>query len=50
MPLREVKAIRLMVHDETKDLTPSERAEYYDDVLKRAQERGFKFQTVVSAR
>ena len=25
MPLREVHAIRLMIHDETKDMTPEER-------------------------
>ena len=25
MPLREIHAIRLMIHDETKDMTPEER-------------------------
>ena len=29
MPLREVKAIRLMIHDEIKDMTPSEVTAYY---------------------
>ena len=26
MPLREIHAIRLMIHDETKNMTPEERA------------------------
>ena len=50
MPLREVKAIRLMIYDETKDMTPSERTTYYNDSIKRAQEKGFKFQTAASSR
>ena len=49
MPLREVKAIRLMIHDETKDMTSSERTAYYNDSIKRAQEKGFKLKTVASA-
>ena len=49
MPLREVKAIRLMIHDETKDMTSSERTDYYNESMKRAQERGFNFKTVASA-
>ena len=46
MPLREVKAICLMLHDETKDMTPTERTAYYNDSIKRAQEKGFKLQTI----
>jgi len=30
MPLREVHAIRLMIYDETKDMTPAERTAYYN--------------------
>ncbi|MCL1817198.1 MAG: hypothetical protein FWG43_06330 [Clostridiales bacterium] len=30
MPLREVHAIRLMLYDRTKDMTPSERTAYYN--------------------
>ena len=29
MPLREVHAIRLMIHDEIKDMTSSERTAYF---------------------
>ena len=50
MPLREIKAIRLMIYDETKDMTPTEKTAYYNDSVKRAQEKGFNFQTVTSAR
>jgi hypothetical protein len=51
MPLREVKAIRLMIHDETKDMTSSERTAYYNDSVKRAQEKyGFKLKTAASAK
>jgi hypothetical protein len=28
MPLREIHAIRLMIHDETKDMTPEERTSH----------------------
>jgi hypothetical protein len=48
MPLREVKAIRLMIHDETKGMTPSERTAYYNGSIKRAQEKGFNFKTVTT--
>ena len=44
MPLREVHAIRLMIHDETKNLTPSEKTACYDNVRKEAQEKyGIQF-------
>jgi len=43
MPLREVHAIRLMIYDETKDMTPAERTAYYNRSLTEAQEKyGFK--------
>ena len=51
MPLREVKAIRLMIHDETKDMTSSEVTAYYNESLDRLQEKyGFKFNVVASAK
>ena len=34
MPLREIHAIRLMIYDEIKDMTPAERTAYYNDSLK----------------
>ena|GEM_PF-1625926 len=49
MPLREIKAIRLMIYDETKDMTPTEKTVYYNDSVKRAKEKGFNFQTITSA-
>lgn len=43
MPLREVHAIRLMIYDRTKDMTPEERTAYYHKRLVEAQkEYGFK--------
>ena len=33
MPLREIHAIRLKIHDETKNMTTDERREYYTDGL-----------------
>ena len=50
MPLREIKAIRLMIYDETKDMTPTEKTTYFNDSVMRAQEKGFNFQTISSAR
>lgn len=51
IPLREVKAIRLMIHDETKDMTSSEVTEYYNNSLERIQEKyGFKFKIAASAK
>jgi len=42
-PLREVHAIRLMIYDETKDMTLEERAKYYNDTGKHlADKYGFK--------
>ena len=44
MPLREVKAIRLKIYDEQKDMTSEELNEYYDNVEKKAEsEYGIKF-------
>ena len=44
MPLREVHAIRLMIHDETKDMTADERRAYYNNVRKEAEEKyGIQF-------
>ena len=37
MPLREVHAIRLMIYDETKDMTSAEKTTYYNDSLKEIQ-------------
>jgi len=49
MPLREVKAIRLMIHDEQKDMTADEISDYYTQLEKRVGEQfGLKF--VESAR
>ena len=46
MPLREVKAIRLMIYDEQKDMTPDEIREYYEQLAQRTQkEYGIKFVT-----
>ena len=46
MPLREVKAIRLMIQDEQKNMTPDELREHYENVKKKAQEEfGIKFVT-----
>jgi hypothetical protein len=39
MPLREVHAIRLMMHDETKDMTPAEMRAYYAKAVREAQEK-----------
>jgi len=44
MPLREIKAIRLMIYDRQKDMTPDELRDYYDQIKQRAQkEFGIKF-------
>ena len=37
MPLREVHAIRLMIYEETKDMTSAEKTAYYNDSLKEIQ-------------
>ncbi|MCL2481072.1 MAG: hypothetical protein FWF38_05125 [Spirochaetaceae bacterium] len=31
MPLRKIHAIRLMIYDEIKDMTPEERTAYYNE-------------------
>ena len=49
MPLREIKAIRLMIYDEEKDMTPDELKEHYRQFKKNMQEQyGLEF--VASAR
>ena len=43
MPLREIHAIRLMIYDDIKDMTPKEINEYYmRDFQKTQQEYRFK--------
>ncbi|MCL2153565.1 MAG: hypothetical protein FWH57_11530 [Oscillospiraceae bacterium] len=49
MPLREVHAIRLMIYDETKDMTPTERTAYYNDGLKEIKGK-YNLNVVSSAR
>jgi len=39
MPLREIHAIRLMIFDETKDMTPVEKTAYYNGSLAEAQKK-----------
>ena len=48
MPLREIKAIRLMIHDEQKNMTPEELREYYEKLERRIQEQ-YGIQFVASA-
>ena len=44
MPLREIKAIRLMIYDEQKGMTAEEISEYYAQLEKRVSEQfGLKF-------
>ena len=44
MALREVHAIRLMIHDETKNMTPEQRADYTNRSVRKAEdELGIKF-------
>jgi len=49
MPLREVHAIRLMIYDETKDMTSDELAAYHHRNLVEAQAK-YGFKIVKSAR
>jgi len=49
MPLREVKAIRLMIYDEEKDMTPDELRERYRKHKQRLYDE-FGITTVASAR
>jgi hypothetical protein len=49
LPLREVHAIRLMIYDETKDMTPSDLTAYYHNNLMEAQ-REYGFKVVKSAK
>ena len=51
MPLREIKAIRLMKFDETKDMTPAERVASANKSIEEAQVRyGFKFKIATLAK
>jgi hypothetical protein len=51
MPLREVKAIRLMIYDEQKDMTPAERVAHTNRSIEEAQEKyGFKFKVAAYAK
>ncbi len=38
-PLREVHAIRLMMYDETKNMSPTELNAYYEKAVKEAREQ-----------
>lgn len=38
-PLREVHAIRLMMHDETKEMSSAELRSYYAEAVKEAREK-----------
>ena len=49
MPLREVKAIRLMIYDEEKDMTPDEIKAKYQRLKQRLYDE-FGITTVASAR
>ena len=49
MPLREVKAIRLMIYDEEKDMTPDEIKTKYNGIRQRMLDE-FGIKTVASAR
>ena len=49
MALREIHAIRLMIYDETKDMTSAERTAYYNDSLKEIQGK-YNLKVVKSAR
>jgi len=49
MPVREVKAIRLMINDETKGMTSSEVTAYYNNGLEETQKKyGFNFRVIAS--
>ena len=39
MPLREIHAIRLMINDETKDMTVDERINHTNDSVRRLEEK-----------
>ena len=49
MPLREVKAIRLMIYDEQKDMKSDEIKDYYDQLQKRV-EKEYDIKFVTSAK
>ena len=51
MPLREVKAIRLMKYDKTKDMTPAERVACTNRSIEEAQAKyGFKFKIATTTK
>ena len=49
MPLRQLHAIRLMIHDETKNMTVNERRAYYTDGLDELCKQ-YKIKVVPNAR
>ena len=49
MPLREVHAIRLMIYDETKDMSPTDRTAYYNDGLEEICQK-YNIKIIKSAR
>ena len=49
MPLREVKAIRMMIYDEEKDMTPDEIKAKYKNLAQKVYDE-FGIKTVASAR
>jgi len=40
MPLREIHAIRLMIHDETKSMTPAEHTAYFNKAGEKFRQSG----------
>jgi hypothetical protein len=39
MPMREIHAVRLMIYDETKNMTPAEHSEYFNKAAQEAIEK-----------
>jgi hypothetical protein len=50
MPLREIHAIRLAIHEKTKDMTTAQRTDYYRKSGKEtAKKYGFKIMSAADA-